>query len=59
MQHTMGLTCRYNVTGIAFKLDMQFTAYFALLAETIFLQMTKYYFHYAHKLLTNYEDIHN
>ena len=36
-----------GIPVIVFKFDRQFGAYFAILAE-FFLQMTKYYFHYAH-----------
>ena len=44
-----------GIFGIAFKFGMQFWAYFAILAET-FLQMTKYYFYYAHMQLQSDEN---
>ena len=47
--------CLRGTPWIAFKLGMQFGAYFAIMAENL-LQMTKYYFHYAHMQLQIYED---
>ena len=39
---------------IVFKLDMQFSAYFSILA--FLLKMIQYYFYYGHMLLQSYED---
>ena len=47
--------CLRGIPGIVFKLDMQFCAYFLILAEFVF-QITKYYFHYAHMQLQIDED---